>query len=231
MLNTILRSKLAAVVGFFAISAATASFSGATTIDGGSSAVVDGWNIAPDVGITLQATVDGNGNLAVVKNAVFTSNAPLEIQFTEVNPSGDILIYLPTETVTNSTGTNWTGFTFTLNRSNATISGIPFTPPAGTGYNYSTVQINAPHTTATYSGSQDAGSTSDWGGLSAGDQFTIDAPIPVSPNVSSFTLTETPIAQSSITSIPLPAAAWQVCAGLLAWGLVAVGRRGKSSNA
>jgi hypothetical protein len=231
MLKSIFQSTVAAVVGFFAISAAAVSFSWATTIDGGSSAVVDGWNIAPDVGITLQATVDGNGNLAVVKNAVFTSNAPLEIQFTEVNPPGDILIYLPTETVTDSTGTNWTGFTFTLNGSNATISGIPFTPPAGTGYNYSNVQINAPHTVATYSGSQDAGSTSNWGGLSAGDQFTIDAPIPVSPNVSSFTLTETPIAQSGITSIPLPAAVWQICAGLLALGLVAVGRRGKSSNA
>jgi hypothetical protein len=231
MLKSILRSKLAAVAGVFAICAAAAPFSWATTIDGGSSAIVDGWNIAPDVGITLQATVDGNENLAIVKNAVFTSNAPLEIQFTEVDPPGDILIYLPTETVTNSTGTNWTGFTFTVNGSNATISGIPFTPPAGTGYNYSSVQIDAPHTTATYSGSQDAGSTSDWGGLSAGDQFTIGAPIPIPPNVSSFTLTETPVAQSSIISIPLPAAAWQICAGLSVLGIVAVGRRGKSSNA
>jgi hypothetical protein len=224
MLKSIVKSKMALIAGLVALSAGGASLAAPVTIDGGTSATVDGWQIAPDEGITLQVDVGSNGNIAITKTADFTSIDALGIQFTEVNTPGDVGFEITTETIKNSTGDNWAGFTFSLS-SPARFEGLTgvFIPPIGTGVNYTTVQLNAQRTTAFYSGTQQKGSTSSWGDPANDDLLAFSAPIAAPPAHTTFTLTEVPLRGISDGAVPLPTAAWQTLATLALLGLIAGG--------
>jgi hypothetical protein len=230
MFKSILRSNLATIAGFVVLSIACPLIAAPVTITGGTSAVVDGWQIAPDKGITLQVDVGSDGNIDITKTADFTSIETLGIQFTQVNPPSDIGFEIITETVKNSTGDNWAGFTFSLS-SPATFAGLTgvFIPPIGTGVNYTSVQLNAQKTIAFYSGTQQKGSTSSWGNPANDDFLAFSAPIATPPGSTTFTLVETPL--RGISAVALPTSAWQISATLTALGLIVLGRKLKRAIA
>jgi hypothetical protein len=212
---------LAAIAGLVALGAGSACF--AVTIDGGTSTTVDGWQITPDVGLTVQATVN-NDSLSLIKTAVFTTDAPLNIQFVQAGPTDDNPFEVTSESIENSTGGDWTGITFSLT-SPATFGSISeiFSPPAGVGYNYGSGTINAQATMVTYTGTQMNGATSEWGTPS---MLTINAPVAPPGVANSFTLGETPTGSSPPpTGVPLPAAVWQTLTMLLGLGVVGVWRK------
>ena len=222
MLKSIRKSGLAAMAGLVALCAASNSFAAAVQIDGGSSATVAGWEITPDVGVTVEA--DGSsGSLDITKTADFSSNSPLGISFVQMDPSGDNPITITSELATNSTGTDWTAFTYSVN-SQATFGSVSdiFIPPFGTGVNYTTVQITSASTVVTYTGSQVNGSTSDWG--TSGDVMLLIDPIAIPGSEAGFTLEETPTGSSGAL-VPLPSALWQSMLGLGFVGAMVVGRK------
>jgi len=227
MLKLFHKSGLPAIAGLLVLSAGGACFGAAVTIDGGTSAVVDGWMIAPDPGLTLQADTDaGSGSLVITKTASFESNAPLNIQFTEAGLN-ESPIEFSTESITNSTGTDWTGFTFSLT-SPATFLRI-FIQPVGAGVDYTAASLNPQMTIANYTGLQVNGSTSAWGGTAVNDELLISAPLAPLSTPTVFTFTETPVGAPS--AVPLPIAAGQVSATLLGLGLIAAARKVKASKA
>jgi hypothetical protein len=219
VLKSIRKSSQVAIVGLVALCAGSASFAAAVQIDGGTSATVDGWQITPDVGVTVEAETGGNG-LSITKTADFSSNSPLGIQFVQIDPPGDAPITITGEEATNSTGTDWTAFTYSVN-SQATFGSVSeiFVPPFGPGVNYTTVQITSANTVVTYTGSQVNGSTSDWG--TSGDFLLINDPIAIPGSLAGFTLEETPTPASG-TLVPLPSALGQSMFGRVAVGAVVV---------
>jgi hypothetical protein len=228
MLNAIFNSKLTAIAGFLILFPAAAAFAQPVMISGGSSAVVDGWSIAPDPGISLQITSSDSG-ISITKTAVFTSNTPLNIKFTQIDPPSDFGFVIPSESVMNSTGTAWTGFTFSLSApaSFDSVTSI-FAPPT----NFTSVSLSPDATVASYSGgTQSSGTTAAWGDPTVSDEMLFSAPLAAPPAQTSFTLSEAPVAASNPGAVPLPAAAWQIGAMLTAMGLFAWGRKVRASVA
>ena len=222
VLNSIRKSGQVAAAGLIALCAASASFAAAVQINGGTSATVDGWQITPDVGVTVEA--DGSsGSLDITKTAIFSNNSPLDIQFVQTGVVDDNPITLTSETATNSTGTDWTAFTYSVN-SQATFGSVSnvFVPPFGPGVNYTTVQLNPQSTVVTYTGSQVAGATADWG--TSGDTLLLIDPIAPPGSDVGFTLEETPTPASG-TLVPLPSALWQSILGLGVVGAIVVAKK------
>jgi hypothetical protein len=209
-----------------------ASSAATIVIDGGTSAVVDGWNITPQTGVTLFVTPSSsNTPLAIEKAAFFTApNQGLLISFqpeSESTPAS--VIDLDSETIQNSSGTSWSGFQFLLS-SGATFPSVSstFVPPSGF---FTTVNLNSAGNTLTYAGgSQASGTTSSWGSGIV-DYDNTGSPIDSSPDNliidasgGGFDLKE--IASPGGGSVvPLPSAAWQSMAGLAGLALFGVARK------
>jgi hypothetical protein len=190
----------------------------AITIVGGTSAVVDSWNNSPAVGITIDAEA-GAGGLVINKTAGFTSDSGLGISFQQTDADASKQVQFATESITNSTGSDWTGFQFALS-GDATIDSVSdvFAPPIGTGVNYMSVDLNGPQTMVTYSGSQLNGATSTWGDVTTADSLLIDAGSSATAPFASFTLTESPI--GGTTAVPTPSPLWLSAGGLMVLGLM-----------
>ena len=188
------------------------------TIQGGTSAVVDSWNISPDAGVTIDATAEVGG-LTINKIANFTSDNSLGITFQQTDGSAPGQVQFATESITNSTGSDWTGFQFTVTGA-ATINGISniFAPPFGTGVNFISASVNAAQTQVTYSGTQLNGATSTWGDVTTGDSLSITADASVTAPFASFTLAELPIGGTS--AVPVPSPFWLSLIGVLSLGLI-----------
>jgi hypothetical protein len=214
-------TKLATLAGFSAVLGLMSSASKAATVvsDIGGS----GWT-ATFSGLSLTADpTQGSGQLDVEKGATFLpSNAGegLLITFTQTSASAKGLIDFTNESITNATGTTWSGFDFILLNSNASASFVsssdsPFAPPAGMFTTVSVGTVDGNPTVAYGGGSQGNFATSLWG-IGADGDLIIDAnPLGIG---TTFTFKEVPVTGPLV---PLPAAAWQGLAGLLGLGLIA----------
>jgi hypothetical protein len=212
------RSKFAIAAIVFAIlgaGAAGAPAAQVVVIGPGQQATVGGWSIASPAGVSLTASTT-NSTLTLEKFAAFTSMTPASISFTRLDDADSIDI--TTEMITNETGSNWTGFTFSLTGAGATFDSIgnSFIPPVGTSPLNSYTNISFSPTSITYTGTQNNGFTSSWGGED-GSEIVIDAA------GTSFSLIESPVGHA--VAVPLPSAALDGSAALGALGLVACANR------
>jgi hypothetical protein len=214
-------TKLATLAGFSAVLGLMSSASKAATVvsDIGGS----GWT-ATFSGLSLTADpTQPSGQLDVEKGATFLpSNAGegLLITFTQTSASATGVIDFTNESITNATGSTWSGFDFILLNSNASASFVssansPFAPPAGMFTTVSVTSVDGNPTVVYGGGSQANFATSLWG-IGADGDLIIDAnPLGIG---TTFTFKEVPVTGPLV---PLPAAAWQGLAGLLGLGLIA----------
>ncbi|MGD0540156.1 MAG: hypothetical protein ABSB33_01430 [Tepidisphaeraceae bacterium] len=222
LIKNAVSAALSLVLGL-ALSHANAA---SVNLQGGDPTTLGGWQISTDPGVTASG-LSVNGQTLVIQNeaVTFTDGNPQGITFTQVNTDAVPFIEIATETIGNSTGSDWTSFKFALSGS-ATFDGISnvFAPPFGTGVNYTTVDLNAPRTMVTYTGSQLDGASSSWGSSNPGDDLLIDGN-PVTPDpFASFVLDES--TQGFVSEVvPAPLAAWQCLVALLALGLAPALRR------
>jgi hypothetical protein len=191
--------------------------------------VIDGWTISwPDaIGLTVSQDTTTATQVDMQKTATFTAPGQgFQIEFSAgANATADTFV-ISSESITNNTGARFGGFSFILlntGTANATFGGTSpgFTPPKGTGFEFTSVSLVNGKTELDYVGSQDNGVTSTWGNgdpSPAGDNLVIDAPAG-----STFSLKELAV-PGGVTPppiIPLPASAWQSLAGLLGLGMFA----------
>jgi hypothetical protein len=231
-----LMAACAALAGLGALRTSSAS---TITIDGGTSQVVDGWNITPQAGVTLFVTAGSDSvPIAIEKSAQFTApNQGFLISFQPVaGQTPASVIDFDSETIQNSTGTTWSQFQFLLG-AGATFPTVTstFAPPSGF---FSQEELNAAGDTLTYfDGSQATGTTSSWGsgivdydntgtalpGHNSPDNLIIDA------SGVGFDLKEIPSTSGGGGGggnvVPLPNAAWQSLVGLSALALFGLGRK------
>jgi hypothetical protein len=196
-------------------------------IAGGSSAQIGGWQIAPGTGINLTGISFDGTTISVENNAAtFSSGTPLDIAFTQIADNAAPNIDFLGATILNSTGSNWTGFEFSLSGA-AVFDGVGdiFVPPLSSGVNYSTALLNIDHNLLDYSGSQANGSTSTWGSSNPGDDLLIDTPAVPEDTYPSFSLSESPLGVSGGQTIPTPSAAWLSLAGLLTLAILPLARK------
>jgi hypothetical protein len=194
-----------------------ASAAQVTVIDPDLSATVGGWTITA-AGNTGLVVFSSGSTLYVEKFAAFTGTAPASISFVP-SAGADSSIDVTSELITNETGQNWTGFTFSLS-GGATFVSSPtnafiFLPPIGTGADNSYTGVTFGSTSILYTGTQNNTTTSSWGN-GDGSYLLIDS------TGGSFNFIETP--HDAAVVVPLPSAAWQTLAGLGGLALLAVGR-------
>jgi len=218
----------AAIAGLGALRISSAAPS-VTLIENDQSAVVDGWNITAPTGVSLTVTSSDN-EIFVEKAANFTvPNQGFQVAFQPVaGASGATSVDFTDETVQNNTGQAFSEFDFILMNTgsvNATFDGVAnvFAPPSGTGYSYTGVSLNGTSDILSYTGNQNAGTTSSWGSAAVGDNLLIDTPAGAD-----FSLKELSVSGGGGGggggAVPLPAAAWQSLASLAVLGLVGIGR-------
>jgi hypothetical protein len=208
-----------AVLASFSLLRNSSAASTAVLIEGNQSAVVDGWNISVPTGVALTVTTSDN-EIFVEKAANFTQpNQGFQVAFQPVKGvTGATSIDFTDESIQNNSGKAFNGFQFILintGTSNATFPSVSnvFSPPSGTGYAFTSVNLNGSKDTLSYLGHQDSGSTSLWGSAAPGDNLLINAPIGAD-----FSFKELP--SSGGTTVPLPASAWQSLFTLGGLGLV-----------
>jgi hypothetical protein len=202
------------------------------TINGGTSEVVDGWNITPQSGVTLTVTpATASTPLVIDKTADFTApNQGFLVSFQPVSTTTDVIDF-NSESIQNNSGTTWDGFQFLLS-SSATFPSVSstFAPPAGF---FTTVSLNAAGNNLTYGGgSQASGTTSSWGSGTI-DYDNNGNPTAESPDNliidaagTGFDLKEIPDpASGPPNAIPLPSAAWQSFMVLSGLALIGVARK------
>jgi len=201
-----------------------------------------GWTITFPQGLGVELAQDATTNqlvLVLEKFATFTSVSGLNVTFSQnVNWTGTPLatsIEVENESITNSSGSNWSRFDFELqtpftgpnNVAASFVSGNEFVPPSGSNGSWSTVSFSS--NDIFYTGSQASGTVSLWGQTqTTGDDLLIETNPSDGPVPQSFTFKELPTAGASV---PLPAAAWSGLTGLLGLALIAVGKRFKKSLA
>jgi len=217
--------KMAMVAVFAVILGFSARTSQAAPLPSGTT--VSGWTITYNVpGISLAIDPPAGGiQIILEKTAAFTVNTGLLITFTQSGTTGVApQIQFINESITNVSGTGWSGFEFQLLTSlgtPATFSGPAgvFVPPVGPGVNYTSSSFSP--TDITYGGTQANGSTSFWGtsGGSPGGSLIINTNPSASATPEVFTFKEIPIV------VPLPAAAWQGLSGLLGLGLIGYAKK------
>jgi hypothetical protein len=212
-------SKLAALAGFSVLGffATTATHAATTLPEGVTSTDVDGsgWNVTPAEGVSLLDPSLVDGTLVFQeKDAIFTADAPLGITFTQSGSSAASSVAILTESVTNNTGTSWSGFEFLLvNFADNSDSSFSKTFTAPTGYSLS----SSTGTDIIYSGSQANLGTLLFG---PGSELLIDAnPLGIG---TTFVFKEIPVVGPLV---PLPAAVWQGLGGLLTLGLIGLGKK------
>jgi hypothetical protein len=205
--------------------------SSVTLIEDDQSAVVDGWNITAPTGVSLTVTSSDN-EIFVEKAANFTvPNQGFQIAFQPVaGATGASSIDFTDETVQNNTGQAFSGFDFILmniGSPNATFDGVAnvFAAPSGTGYSYSgTINLNSTKDILSYTGNQNAGTTSDWGSATPGDNLLIDTPAGSDFSLKELSMSGGGGGGGGGSAVPMPAAAWQSLASLAALGLIGIGR-------
>jgi len=212
------RSKLAiaaivsTVLGAGAVVAPAAQV---VSIGPGQTATVGGWFITtPASGVSLVAITTAANTLVLEKFAAFTSSTPASISFAPADDIADS-IKITTEMITNETGAAWSGFTFSLSGAGAAFDSIgnSFIPPLGTSPLDSYTNISFSPTSITYTGTQNSGYTSSWGGEDGSD-LVIDTA------ATSFSLIEGPLTDRPV-AVPLPSAALQGLVALVGLGLLA----------
>ncbi|MGD0462533.1 MAG: hypothetical protein ABSB74_08595 [Tepidisphaeraceae bacterium] len=222
LLKNTLSAALSLVLGLALNHANGAS----VNLQGGDPTALGGWQITPDPAVTASG-ISVNGQTLVIQNEAMTVTGanPQGITFTQVSANAVPFIEIATETIGNSTGSDWTSFAFSLSGS-AAFDGISnvFVPPFGTGVNYTTVDLSIPRTLVTYTGSQLNGATSNWGSSNPGDDLLIDGNPAATDAFPSFSLDQSP--QGFVSEvIPAPLAAWQSLVALLALACVPALRR------
>jgi len=182
------------------------------------------WNITAPSGVSLTVTSSGN-QIDIEKLANFTGvNQGLQVSFQPIADAATVIDFTD-EQIQNNTGSAFNGFQFILMNAGSASAAFPsvsdtFGPPAGTGYSYSSVKLNAAGDILSYTGTQNAGSTSTWGTGTPGtpgvgnpnDNLFIDAPAGAV-----FSLKELSSGSGGgggTSAVPMPAAAWQSLAGL-----------------
>ncbi|MGA3067136.1 MAG: hypothetical protein ABSF29_09850 [Tepidisphaeraceae bacterium] len=228
-----LKGSFLALVGISAcVSFLTASSRAATVITdiGGSGWTATFSDLALDADPSQPA-----GQLDVEKAAAFTSSSlgeGLLITFTQTSASAKPVIDFTDESVTNVTGTTWTGFDFVLlNTGNSSASfestsDSPFAAPSGifTTVNVTSVDGNP---TVEYGGGSQANLATALYGIGADGDLLIDAdPLGIG---TTFTFKEVPV--NDATPVPLPAALWQGLGGLIALAIIAAVKKNKSPAA
>lgn len=197
-------------------------------LTGGQTATVGGWQIGTDPNVSAtDIFIDGQTLIIQNESATFTDGNPQGINFFQVSADALPFIEIATNTVGNASGSNWTGFQYTLSGS-ASFDGITnvFTPPFGTGVNYISLDLNPARNLLTYGGSQLGGSTSAWGSTNPGDDLLADGNPTDGDGIpfASFTLDESP--QGVVGEVvPVAPAAWQFLVGLLAIGIIPTARK------
>jgi len=183
------------------------------TVVGGNSTTVGGWQISPDPGVNLNITGVNSNQTLVIKSesATFDGAGPLNVTFQQLSADAVSEIELKGATIDNSTGSDWSAFTYSLTGP-ATFESVSnvFVPPVSTGVNYSIVSLNPP-TVVKYSGTQLAGAVANWGGSSTDELTIIADPSDTTTDESTLVLGQTP----TINEVRAPLAAWQSLTGLM----------------
>jgi hypothetical protein len=218
--------KRAALLSAIALGVSGANSEAATTVTGGNSVTLDGWTVSAPADVLLTLS-DLNGTLDISKTADFTTpTAAFLITFEQSSATASPNIEFSNESIANNSGSAWSGFQFLLLNTTSTAAtfaglGNIFVPPVGSGYDYTGASLDTSKDTLTYTGSQNNGATSAWGGTTASDYLLIDAnPAATSP-FQVFALKELPELGGGGTTVPLPAAAWQSLIGLASVSLLA----------
>jgi hypothetical protein len=223
-----IRRKHAVLAGAFFASISFAASAKATVAFDTSPVSIDGWTISWPTPVALAIQQDGTTSTQVDVEKKATFSAPgqgFQITFA-ASPSGTTAnaFVIPQESITNDTGAAFSSFSFIIlntGTANATFAGPGFTPPTGTGYNFTSVSLVNGGTELDYIGTQGNGVTSLWGDgttTPGGNNLVIDAPAG-----SDFSLKE--LAGSGgppgPPAVPLPASAWQCLISLGGLGLIA----------
>jgi hypothetical protein len=192
-----------------------------------------GWMADTDanVDLTLLSTSNNGITLAIEKNATFVNTTPLNVTFRQVSASAVPNISIDDETITNESGTDFTGFTFALSGGTSNNGAVPhFDAAASTGFltdPFAVGTFNADSTKLTATGGTLASGVFNPGiwhpGLNAGNLVIAAAPFSSGNVNQSFVLTESPT--TATVAIPLPAAAWTSLTGLLGLGLISNAKR------
>jgi len=228
-------AAIAAIAGLGVCRAASAIPTLPIVISGGTSLEWDGWNISAPTGTTVTILSESNegGQLNIEKDASFTAAGQVvPVSFQHVS-SGASVIDVVDESIFNDSSSQFTGFQFLLTGGTFSSVSDAFGPPAGTGYSFSKVQLNAAGDILSYTGTQNATTTSMWGTGIAGspgvgnpdDNLFIDAPAGAD-----FVLKEIS-SGSGGSAVPMPAAVWQSLAGLAGLALFGIGRKLKNRTA
>jgi hypothetical protein len=220
----------AAIVGLGLLGAPSAQAAPASNT---SPVSIDGWTVSWGTGVGLTVSATNSSQVDIQKTANFTApNQGYQITFSPISGftgTAATSFVIDSESITNSTGSSFNGFSFVLLNTTSTLAtfasvGRSFTPPTGSGYDYTSVSLTSGSTILSYTGTQDNGVTSVWGNGDAsatGDNLLINAPAG-----SDFALKELSSSGSSPPSaVPLPAAAWQSVAGLGGLLLFGLGRK------
>jgi hypothetical protein len=217
--------KTAAIAAFTAIlglgAAAHAGTTGIVTVNSGGT--YDGWKIyfPEGEGVALVQDVQTSSlQLVLEKDAEFTTTQSYLITFLQDSTvsAPATTITIANESITNASGVDWTGFSFSLLTpftGPAFEAGHAFVPPAG----YTTVSTSS--SVITYGGSQPNGTVSLWNQTpaSATNDLVINSNPLTGGSLQSFSFKELPL-----VSVPVPAAAWTGLTGLLGLAAIAYGK-------
>jgi hypothetical protein len=245
-------------VGLGVCRAASAITTLPIVISPGTSETWDGWNItAPsDATVTILSESNNGGQLNIEKDASFTAAGQVvPVSFQHVS-SGASVIDVVDESIFNDSSSQFNGFQFLLTGGTFPSVSDAFGPPTGTGYNFSSVTLTSADTAGdkdelTYTGTQNAGTTSLWGKTGIADTLAsaesdgnvddnlfIDAPVGAD-----FVLKEISSigggsggngggggsngggGGSGSSAVPMPAAVWQSLAGLAGLALYGIARK------
>jgi hypothetical protein len=223
---------IAAWAALAGVGASGTSLASTITINGGTSQVVDGWNITPQSGVTLIVTPGTTTTpLVINKTASFTApNQGFLISFQPVSTTTNVIDF-DSESILNGSGTTWSGFEFLVG-SGASFPSISETFSAPAGF-FSTRSLNAAGNTLTYAGgSQASGTTSSWGSGTV-DYDNNGNPVAPSPDNLiidatgiGFDLKEIPDTGGGPPSgVPLPSSGWQSFVGLSALAVIGIARK------
>jgi len=218
-------AAFAAVLGMSGISMAVPVNQVLTSGD-----IVGNWRVSFPVGIGLiyDGGTSTSANLVLQKSAAFSSLEGLDITFTEVSTSAAPTITLTEESVTNISGSSFSGFQFLLATD---TGGTPAAFGPGMAFNGSTppftTQTDASNDITLGGGTLANTDTTKWGGTGAG-QLTIDTNISSANYPRVLELKEIPVGGGGVPAVPVPAAVWTGLSGLLGLGLFAGVRRVKA---
>jgi len=184
--------------------------------------MIDGWTISWPSAIELSVIQDvtNPAQVDLVKSATFTApQQGFQISFapTPGQTQTADLFDLIGETITNDTGKPFGDFSFILLNTGtppatATLTNV-FALPSGSGYDYTNESTSSNDTEADYTGTQNVGVTTSWGGTTSNDKLVISA-----PSGSTFVLKE--LSEPQIPIIPEPGSL-----GLLLFGIATMCKR------